>query len=125
MRRCRAAGKCHGELLDGCLPYRILYMQIVFCHVHIGVPHDALDSGEVNAQGLHLRYISMAAAVGRQHPNFFHVFQCLFELVPEVGRVAGHPRLLHRLPDEFVVGIPEQPGTVADVLRNRTTNMGV
>ena len=125
MRRCRAAGKCHSKLLDGCLSYRILHMQIVFCHVHIGMTHDALDGSEINAQGLHLRYISMAAAVGRQYPNFFHVFQGLLELVPEVGRVTGHSGLLYRLPDEFVVGIPEQPGTVADVLRNRHTAIAV
>ena len=84
MRRCRAAGKCRGKLLDCCLPYRILYMQIVFCHVHIGVTYDTLDGGQVNAKGLHLRYISMAAAVGRQNPNLFHVFQCLLKLIPEV-----------------------------------------
>ena len=125
MRRCRAAGKCYGKLLDGCLSYRILHMQIVFCHVHIGMTYDTLDGSKVYAKSLHLGYIGMTAAVGRQHPDLFHVFQCLFELVPEVGRVTGHPRFLHRLPDKLVVGVPEQPGTVANVLRNRHTAIAV
>ena len=125
MRRCRAAGKCRGKLLDSGLPDRILHMQIVFCHIHIGMTYDTLNGSQVNAQGLHLRYVCMAAAVGRQHPDFFHVFQSLFELVPEVGRIAGHSGFLHRLPDELVVCIPEQPGTVADVLRNRHTAVAV
>ena len=96
MRRRRATGKCRGKLLDGCLPYRILHMQIVFCHVHIGMTYDTLDGGKVNTQSLHLGYIGVTAAVGRQNPDFFHVFQGLLELVPEVGRVAGHSGLLYR-----------------------------
>ena len=82
-------------------------MQIVFCHVHIGVTDDTLDGGKVYAKSLHLGYIGMTAAVGRQYPNLFQISQSLLELIPEVGRVAGHPGPLAGLPDKLVGRIPQ------------------
>ena len=56
-------------------------------HINIGMTYDALDGSQVNAQGLHLRYISMAAAVGSKDSNAIHVPNCFFENVTEVCRI--------------------------------------
>ena len=54
-------GKCFGKAADGLLPDAVLHMEIMLSHIHIGVAYDALDSREIHAQRLHLRYISVSA----------------------------------------------------------------
>lgn len=56
------------------LSNELLHMEVVLGHVDIRVADDALNGGKVNAQGLHLRRISMAAAVGRQKRSFGNGF---------------------------------------------------
>ena len=46
-----------------------LNMQIMLSHIDICMANDALNRLDVHAQGLHLRNISMSAAMRCQHPN--------------------------------------------------------
>ena len=51
---------------------RILNMQVVFGHIYISMADQTLDSSQVDAQGLHLRNISVTAAVRGQHSYTFN-----------------------------------------------------
>ena len=58
-------------------------MKIMFGHVHVCVTDDALDGGQIHAQGLHLAHVSVAAAVRRQYPDAAHLLQSLLEIAAE------------------------------------------
>lgn len=61
---------------------RILDVQVMLRHIHVGVANQTLDRGQINSQGLHLRNISVTAAVRGQYSytfnrrNFFFEFFC-------------------------------------------------
>ena len=93
-------------------------MEIMLSHLGISMTYDALDGLNVHAQRLHLRYISVAAAVGREQADIARFFQRFAEYIPEMGGIAGQAGL-GAFPDELVVGIPQLDGTRADIQRHR------
>ena len=93
-------------------------MEIMLSHLGISMAYDALDGLDVHAQRLHLRYISVAAAVGREQADIARFFQRFAEYIPEMGGIAGQAGL-GAFPDELVVGIPQLDGTRADIQRHR------
>ena len=78
---CGFGSKSFTEPCDGVLSDGLLHMEIVLRHVDICVADDALDGGKVNARSLHLRHISMTAAVGRQKRHLGDGLQRLFEQI--------------------------------------------
>ena len=69
-------------------------MKIMLGHVHVRVAHDALDGGEIHAQGLHLRNVGVAAAVRRQYPDAANLLQSLLEITAEglgIDDLTGFP----------------------------------
>ena len=44
-------------------------MEIMLSHLGVGMAYDALDGLNIHAQRLHLRYISVTAAVGREQAD--------------------------------------------------------
>ena len=99
----------------------ILDMEVMPGHIQIGMADDGLDRGQINAHGLHLGYIGMAAAVGRQQPHAGDLLQCLPELVPEMAGVAGVARLPGRLPDVGTALLPQLHRTPAQAGRMGTS----
>jgi len=97
-----------GGLADG-----LLDMEVMPGHIQIGMADDGLDRGQIHAHGLHLGYIGMAAAVGRQQPHAGDLRQSLPELVPEMAGVAGVARLPGRLPDVGTALLPQRQGAPA------------
>ena len=77
-------------------------MEIMLSHLGISMAYDALDGLDVHAQRLHLRYISVAAAVGREQADIARFFQRFAEYIPEMGGIAGQAGL-GAFPDELVV----------------------
>ncbi len=52
-------------------------------HFHVGVAHHALNRFHIHAQGLELRNIGVAAAMGRQHTDTGHLnISCAFPPFP-------------------------------------------
>ena len=57
--------ECICELFNCCLSDRLLNMEVMLGHIDIGMANDTLNCRKVNAQGLQLRYVGMAATVRR------------------------------------------------------------
>ena len=64
-------------------------------HINVCVTDDALNGGKVYAKSLHLRHISMTAAVGCQHTDTGDLLQSLFEMIAEGSGVARCILLFH------------------------------
>ena len=62
-------------------------MEIMLSHLGVGMAYDALDGLDVHAQRLHLRYISVAAAVGCEQADIARFFQRFAEYIPEMRGV--------------------------------------
>ena len=99
----------------------LLDMEVMPGHIQIGMADDGLDRCQINAHGLHLGYIGMAAAVGRQQPHAGDLLQSLPELVPEMAGVAGVARLPGRLPDVGTALLPQLHRTPAQAGRMGTS----
>ena len=95
------------ELLDCLLSDRALNVQIMLSHIDVCMANDALDRWKIDSKSLHLRDISMSAAVRRQDSNLWDCLKSFFELVSKVGRVAGLVSNLH-----FPNGIQEVSGSI-------------
>lgn len=93
-------------------------MEMMLRHLGVGMAYDALDSLDIHAQRLHLRYIGVAAAVRREQADIARFFQRFAEYIPEMGGIAGQAGL-GAFPDELVGGIPQLDGTRADIQRHR------
>ena len=93
-------------------------MEIMLSHLGIGVAYDALDGLNIHAQCLHLRHISVAAAMRGEQANIASFFQRFAEYIPEMGGVAGQTGL-GAFPDELIGGIPQLDGTRTDIQRHR------
>ena len=100
------------------LPDRLLNMQIMLCHIHICVTHNALDSRKVNTKRLHLRHIGVSAAMRCQHTNSFDVLQSSVKQITKVRRVTRTIRLL-LFPDVFLIRSSKQSSAVSDIYRYR------
>ena len=64
-------------------------MEIMLSHLGIGVAYDALDGLDIHTQRLHLRHISVAAAVWGEQANIASFFQRFAEHIAEMGGIAG------------------------------------
>lgn len=73
--------ECVIKHFDRIQPDRILNMQVMFGHIHIGMANQTLDCSEINTQRLHLRYISMTTAVRSQGPKAFDRFPSVEGLI--------------------------------------------
>ena len=94
------------EAFYGLLTDVILHMEIMLGHVDIGVSDDALDRGQVYAQGLHLGHIGVTAAVRCQNPDPVDFSDGFLEFLQEVIRITG--LILHfGFLEEFLVGLTE------------------
>ena len=91
----------------------LLDMEVMPGHIQIGMADDGLDRGQINAHGLHLGYISMAAAMGCQQPHAGNLLQSRPELVPEVAGIAGVARFPGLLPDVGTALLPQLHRTPA------------
>ena len=60
-------------------------MEIMLSHFGIGMAYDALDGLNVHAQRLHLRHISVAAAMRGEQANIASFFQRFAEHITEMG----------------------------------------
>ena len=83
--------ECVIKHFDRIQPDRILNMQVMFGHIHIGMANQTLDCSEINTQRLHLRYISMTTAVRSQGPNTLNRSNLLLKFLSKVRGIAGHP----------------------------------
>ena len=83
-------------------------MQIMSGHINICMTDNRLDRFDRHAQRLKLRYICMAAAVWRQYADTIHSLQCFLKLSCKVRRVAGLICFSGRIPDKFIIRIPEK-----------------
>ena len=99
----------------------LLDVQIMPGHIQIGMADDGLDRGQINAHGLHLGYISMAAAMGCQQPHAGNLLQSRPELVPEVAGIAGVARFPGLLPDVGTALLPQLHRTPAQAGRMGTS----
>lgn len=110
--------KCPGELFDALLPDAVLYVQVVLGHVDVRMTDDALDGRQIHAESLHLRHVGVSAGMGRQQSYLRDGLQCLAELIPEVGGVAG---LIHLagFPDKLLIRVPQGNCAVAQAFRYR------
>ena len=84
-------------------------MKIMLCHINICVTHNILDGLNVHTQCLHLGNKGMPAAMWRQHADTINLLQRLFELVSEVGRIAGLI-LPAGLPNKLLLRVPGASG---------------
>ena len=82
--------ECVIKHFDRIQPDRILNMQVMFGHIHIGMANQTLDCSEINTQRLHLRYISMTTAVRSQGPNTLNRSNLLLKFLSKVRGIAGH-----------------------------------
>ena len=85
--------------------------------------HDALDGGEIHAQGLHLAHVGVAAAVRRQYPDAPHLLQSLLEIAAEglgIDDLTGLP-----FPEVSTRLFPQEPDAVPHVLRHRDVPVAV
>ena len=103
--------KSFTKSLRGFQSFWLLHVEIVPRHIDFCVTHDILDGLDVHAQRLHLRNKGMPATMWRQYTDTLDPLQSLFELGSEVGWVTGHVRPAG-FPDEFLLGVPQVPGTV-------------
>ena len=124
IRSAAACWKGFAEPIDGIQSDRLLYMEVMLRHIHIGVAYNALNGGEIHSQCLHLRDVSMSAGMGRQGWNFRDSFQRLAKLVTEVRGIAGVV-LLPFLPDELLLRLPQRHGTPSQTLGNRNGAVAV
>ena len=124
LRSAAACWKGFAEPIDGIQSDGFLYVEVMLCHIHIGVTHNALDGGEIHTQCLHLRDVSMAAGVRREGWNFRDGFQCLAELIAEVRGIAGIV-LLPFLPDKLLLRLPQSHSTPSQTLRNGNGSVAV
>ena len=110
--------------MGGFQSFWFLNVEIMPRHVDFCVTHDILDGFNVHAQSLHLRNKGMPTAMWRQHADTLDSLQSLFELGSEVGWVTGHIRPAG-FPDEFLLGVPQVPGTVLSQFRYRNRSVAV
>ena len=115
IRSAAACWKGFAEPIDGIQSDGLLYVEVMLRHIHIGVAHNALDGGEINAQCLHLRDVSMSAGMRRKEWDFRDGFQRLAELIAEVRGIAGVV-LLPLLPDKLLLRLPQSHGTPSQTL---------
>ena len=82
-------GKCICKFSYCFLPNTILNMEIVFSHIYICMTHNTLNSGKINAQGLHLTYIGVSARMRCKYAYSFNLSNCLLEFVSKVRWITG------------------------------------
>ena len=70
-----------------------LNMQIVFRHVHIRVPRQALNGFQGYALGLKLRNISVPTAMRGKKPDLSCGDQCFFKVLAEYAWIANRDML--------------------------------
>ena len=124
LRSAAACWKGFAEPIDGIQSDGLLYVEVMLRHIHIGVAHNALDSGEIHAQCLHLRYVSMSTGMRREGWNFRDGFQRFAELISEVRGIAGVV-LLPFLPDKLLLCLPESHSAPTQTFRNGTGTVAI
>ena len=113
-----ACWKGFAEPVDGILSDGFLYVEVVLRHAHIGMSHDALDGSQVHTKRLHLADIGVSAAVRCKQPHLRDGLQCLTELIPEVGGIAGLIYLAG-FPDVLPARLSQRHRAVAQAFRYR------
>lgn len=91
-------------------------MQIVFRHVHIRVPCQALNGFQWYALSLKLGDIGVTAAMRRKQPNLPCSDQRFLEMLAEYTRIADRNFLA--IPDILFGGISELLGNFPEMGRN-------
>lgn len=86
----------------------LLHMEIILRRCDVSMTAEILNGLHVHTERLHLRYVGVTAAMGRQETDTADRFERLLEVLAEYTRIANRRGL--PMPDEGLGGLAEFDG---------------